>query len=319
MKALRFENQRLSLCEIPQPRRDGEALVRVTMAGVCSTDLEIVRGYAGFNGVLGHEFVGVVEDSPDPSQIGRRAVGEINTGCGHCEDCRRGDPRHCPERAVLGIRGRDGAFAEYLTLPPENLRFPADSVTDRQAIFTEPLAAACRILDQVAIDASTRAAVIGDGKLGQLIARTLQTTGAQITMIGKHAQKLALAATAGVRTLQFPFSATGEPLSFDLVVEASGSAGGLGLATEIVRPRGTIILKSTFAGEASLNTSRIVVNELKILGSRCGRFEPALALLEQGRIDVESLIAHEFPLSNGVAALNEAAKPGTMKVIVVSG
>jgi threonine dehydrogenase-like Zn-dependent dehydrogenase len=317
VKALRFENQSLRVSEIDRPKRSGEALVRVTMAGVCSTDLEIVRGYAGFSGVLGHEFVGVVEDSPDRSQIGRRVVGEINTGCGRCDGCRRGDPRHCPARAVLGIRGRDGAFAEYLTLPPENLRFPADTVADRQAIFTEPLAAACQILDQVAVVPTTRAAVIGDGKLGQLVARTLQTTGAEITMIGKHATKLALAAKAGVRTLAFPFQMNDRPSNFDLVVEASGSAGGLQLATEIARPQGTIILKSTFDGEASLNTSRIVVNELKILGSRCGRFEPALALLAQGKIEVESLIAHEFPLSDGVAALQKAATAGTMKVLLI--
>jgi threonine dehydrogenase-like Zn-dependent dehydrogenase len=317
VKALRFENQSLQVSEIDRPKRSGEALVRVTMAGVCSTDLEIVRGYAGFSGVLGHEFVGVVEDSPDRSQIGRRVVGEINTGCGRCEGCRRGDPRHCPARAVLGIRGRDGAFAEYLTLPPENLRFPADTVTDRQAIFTEPLAAACQILDQVTVVPTTRAAVIGDGKLGQLVARTLQTTGAEITMIGKHATKLALAAKAGVQTLAFPFQTNDKPSNFDLVVEASGSAGGLQLATEIARPQGTIILKSTFAGEASLNTSRIVVNELKILGSRCGRFEPALALLAQGKIEVESLIAHEFPLSDGVAAIQKAATPGALKVLIV--
>ncbi|MEK7833306.1 MAG: alcohol dehydrogenase catalytic domain-containing protein, partial [Acidobacteriota bacterium] len=202
MKALRFEDGELRLAETALPCREGEALVRVTLAGICNTDLEVVRGYAGFNGTLGHEFVGVVEASPVESQIGRRVVGEINIGCNNCECCLAGDARHCLTRTALGIHKRDGAFAEFLTLPPQNLFTVPDNVSDRQAVFTEPLAAACEILDQVEINSAHRVAVIGDGKLGQLIARVLATTGCELILIGKHADKLELAAKAGIKTLR---------------------------------------------------------------------------------------------------------------------
>src|SRR5262249_18870757 len=265
----RFENRELSLAEIDLPRRQGEALVRVTRAGICDTDLEIVRGYANFSGTLGHEFVGVVEDSPDKSQIGHRVVGEINAGCGHCECCRQSDPRHCRNRTVLGIRSRDGAFAEYLSLPPQNLFEVPEGVSDRQAVFTEPLAAACEILDQVQIAPHHRVAIVGDGKLGQLIARVIRTTSRNLTLIGKHNSKLELAAEAGIKTVVLAELKIDPAVPFDLVVEASGSANGLQLAVDLVRPRGTIILKSTFAGNVALNTSRIVVNEISVIGSRC--------------------------------------------------
>ncbi|HKX27125.1 MAG TPA: alcohol dehydrogenase catalytic domain-containing protein [Blastocatellia bacterium] len=316
MKALRFGQNHLQLADINTPAERGEALVRVSLAGICNTDLEITRGYANFNGTLGHEFVGLVEDSPDRSQIGRRVVGEINVGCGHCERCRRQDPRHCPERAVLGIRRRDGAFAEYLQLPPRNLLIVPDAVSDRQAVFAEPLAAACEILDQVTIDPSHRVAIIGDGKLGQLISRVLATTGCDPVLIGKHLDKLNLAAEAGITTLELKRLQASPPGRFDFVVEASGTPGGLQLALDLVRPQGTIILKSTFPGPAQLDTSRVVVNELNILGSRCGRFEPALKLLETRRVEVEPLISAEFELSEGLAAIQEAQKPGTLKVLL---
>ncbi|MDX2029910.1 MAG: alcohol dehydrogenase catalytic domain-containing protein [Blastocatellia bacterium] len=314
MKALRYENGRLTMAEAPLPHRAGEALVRVAMAGICNTDLEIVRGYADFSGTLGHEFVGRVEDSPDRSQIGRRVVGEINTGCGRCDLCRENDPRHCRQRTVLGIREREGAFAEYLSLPPENLRFVPDRVSDRQAVFAEPLAAACRILEQVAIAPSHRVAVIGDGKLGQLISRVLATTGCDLTLIGKHAGKLELAARSGIKTVMRQDA--GPRGGFDFVIEASGAPGGLQLALDLTRARGALLLKSTFHGEVSLNTSRIVVEEIAVIGSRCGRFEPALDLLEAGGVDVESLIAAEFPLADGVAAMTEAGRPGALKVLL---
>ena len=352
MKALRFENNKLKLADSAVPRRAGEALVRMTMAGICNTDVEIARGYAGFNGTLGHEFVGVVEESPDKSQIGRRVVGEINVGCGQCDLCLRTDPRHCPDRTALGIRGRDGAFAEYLSLPPQNLLTVPDGVSDRQAVFTEPLAAALEILDQVEIRASHRVAVIGDGKLGQLISRVIARTGCDLTLIGKHDAKLELAARAGVKTAKLgaaeivfrsddfdrgvttevatvlrrdDFSrhvttkvvATKAP-GFDFVVEASGSPGGMELALDLIRPRGAIILKSTFRGAVRLDTSRIVVNEVSVIGSRCGRFETALRLLESGGVDVESLIAREYPLAEGVEAMAEAQRPGTLKVLLTN-
>ncbi len=318
MKALRFEQNELKLAEVGLPRRAGEALVRVTTAGICNTDLEIVRGYAGFSGTLGHEFVGVVEESPDPLQVGRRVVGEINAGCGACELCQRNDPRHCLNRTVLGIRTRDGAFAEYLSLPLQNLLVVPENVSDRQAVFTEPLAAACEILNQVAISPGHRVAVIGDGKLGQLIARVLATTGCDLILIGKHAGKLELAAKAGIQTTALGDLTIDPSARFDRVVEASGTAAGLQLALDLVRARGAIILKSTFHGDVTLNTSRIVVDEISVIGSRCGRFEKALALLEAGKVDVEPLIASQFQLADGVAAMAEAARPGVLKVLLTN-
>jgi len=318
MKALRFENNELRLADVPLPRRDGAALVRMTVAGICNTDIEIARGYANFRGTLGHEFVGVVEESPDKSQIGRRVVGEINVGCGECDLCRENDPRHCPDRTVLGIRGRDGAFAEYLSLPPRNLLIVPDNISDRQAVFTEPLAAARAILDQVEIATSHRVAVIGDGKLGQLISRVIARSGCDLTLIGKHRNKLELASRAGVKTVELDALEDGPASRFDFVVEASGSSGGLGLALDLVRPRGAIILKSTFHGAVGLDTSRIVVNEIGVIGSRCGRFENALRMLESGCVDVEPLIAREYELAGGVEAMAEAERPGTLKVLLTN-
>jgi threonine dehydrogenase-like Zn-dependent dehydrogenase len=262
--------------------------------------------------------VGVVTDSPDRSQIGRRVVGEINAGCGQCELCRRNDPRHCLDRTALGIRGRDGAFAEYLNLPPQNLLAVPDAVSDRQAVFTEPLAAACEILDQVEIKPSQRVAVIGDGKLGQLVARVIATTGCDLTLIGKHANKLELAARDGIKTIALDALETEPAARFDLVVEAGGSGSGLQLALDLVRARGAIILKSTFHGAVEINPSRIVVDEISLIGSRCGRFEQALALLEAGQVKVEPLIAREFKLADGVAAMTEAQRPGVLKVLLTN-
>jgi threonine dehydrogenase-like Zn-dependent dehydrogenase len=335
MKALRIEDGKLKLVDSAIPRRDGEALVRMTMAGICNTDVEIARGYANFRGTLGHEFVGVVEESPDKSQIGRRVVGEINVGCGQCDLCRGNDQRHCPNRTALGIRGRDGAFAEYLSLPSRNLLIVPDSVSDRQAVFTEPLAAALEILDQVEIRPSHRVAVIGDGKLGQLISRVVAGAGCDLTLIGKHDAKLELAARAGVKTAKlgaegivlysdnFSRYVTTKVITikgpqFDFVIEASGSPGGFRLALDLIRPRGAIILKSTFRDAAPIDTSRIVVNEISVIGSRCGRFEPALQLLESGRVDLEPLIAREYELASAVEAMSKAERPGTLKVLLTN-
>ncbi|HMV87395.1 MAG TPA: alcohol dehydrogenase catalytic domain-containing protein [Blastocatellia bacterium] len=316
MRALRFEDGKLRVTEVAAPNRAGEALVRVTLAGICNTDLEITRGYTNFSGTLGHEFVGVVEASPDRAQIGRRVVGEINIGCGDCEWCRAGDARQCLTRKVPGIHHRDGAFADYLNLPPQNLRFVPDAVNDRQAVFTEPLAAACQILEQVEIRRTHRVAVIGDGKLGQLIARVLATTGSDLLLIGKHADKLELAAKAGIKTVDLRELKIDPAARFDFVVEASGSAGGLKLAVDLVRPRGVIVLKSTFSGAVEFEAWRIVVNEITVIGSRCGRFENALKLLEEGRVQVEDLIAGEFNLSEGLAAITAAQKKGALKILL---
>ena len=319
MNALQYLDGRLQLRGVAKPAAAGEALVRVTLAGICNTDLEIVRGYANFQGTLGHEFVGVVEESPDRAQIGRRVVGEINAGCGACELCLRRDPRHCLNRTVLGIVARDGAFAEYLRLPAVNLRPVPEAVSDRAAVFTEPLAAACEILDQVPIGPAYRVAVLGDGKLGQLIARVIQTTGCDLLLIGKHVGKLELAKRAGIRTVWHGDLTISPRERFDLVVEATGSPGGFATALDLTRPRGILVLKSTFHGPVSIDTSRIVVDEISLIGSRCGRFDRALAMLAEGKVDLAPLIAAEFPLADGVAAMDKAAQPGMMKVLLKAG
>jgi threonine dehydrogenase-like Zn-dependent dehydrogenase len=315
MLALRVEKKRLSVKNITKPDRPDEALVRVLLSGICNTDLEIARGYAGFTGTIGHEFVGLVEQSIDRKLVGRRVVGEINAGCGKCDRCRGGDTRHCASRTVLGILGRDGAHAEFLQLPTVNLFPVPDQLSDEHAVFTEPLAAACGILERVKISDSDRVAVIGDGKLGLLCAQVVALTGASVLLVGKHSSKLRIAERRGVETAR-PKEATKRARQFDVAVEASGSASGFGLALELLRPHGQLVLKSTFHGKTELDTTRIVVDEVSIAGSRCGRFTPALDLLKKGAIDVDSLISEEYPLSNGVHAMRRAATRGVLKVLL---
>jgi threonine dehydrogenase-like Zn-dependent dehydrogenase len=318
MKALRFENGQLQLSDLGVPARAGEALVRVRLAGVCNTDLEIVRGYAGFEGTLGHEFVGEVERAPGAPELeGRRVVGEINAGCGRCQLCRAGDPRHCPARTVLGIVGRDGAFAEYLQLPATNLLPVPDEVSDERAVFTEPLAAACGICERVKIETETRVAVVGDGKLGLLCAQALKAaTGAGVTLVGRHERKLEIVRGRGVRALKADELPASYDRSFDVAVEASGSPTGFETALRLLRPRGALVLKSTFHGTTELNTAPVVVDEISIVGSRCGRFKPALELLRRNAVETDALITDEFPLSEGPRALARAAEPGVLKVLL---
>ncbi len=308
MKALRYQNQEVSVAEIDRPIANGEALVRVTLSGICNTDLEIARGYAGFEGTLGHEFVGVDEG-------GQRVVGEINAGCGLCDLCRAGDSRHCPSRTVLGIVGRDGAHAEFLQLPAVNLLPVPPEISDEHAVFTEPLAAACGILERVSITNETKVAVIGDGKLGLLCAQVIATTGAPVMLIGKHPNKLHIAERRGIETLLLE-EAKRRAREFDVVVEASGSPGGFDLALDLLHPRGVLVLKSTFHGLTEINSARIVVDEISVVGSRCGRFAPALELLRAGKIDVENLISDEFTLADGLRAMDRAAQSGVMKVLL---
>ena len=315
MLALRVDKKRLAVKNVVKPDGADEALVRVVLSGVCNTDLEIARGYAGFNGTIGHEFVGVVEDGTDRALIGRRVVGEINAGCGNCELCRAGDSRHCPNRTVLGIHGRDGAHAEFLRLPVRNLLRVPDNVPDEHAVFTEPLAAACGVLERVKINKSDRVAVIGDGKLGLLCAQVIALTGATVLQIGKHASKLRIAERRGIEIAN-PKVAAKRKQQFDVVVEASGAASGFGLALDLLRPKGQLVLKSTFHGKTELDAARIVVDEISIVGSRCGRFSPALDLLKKAAIDVDSLISEEYPLSNGVHAMRRAGTRGVMKVLL---
>jgi threonine dehydrogenase-like Zn-dependent dehydrogenase len=316
MKALRFENNKLHLADIGRPQAENEALVRVTMSGICNTDLEIVRGYAGFSGTIGHEFVGVVERADDaPHLLGKRVVGEINAGCGKCALCLSGDLRHCPERTVLGIVGRDGAHAEFLNLPSRNLLEVPAGVSDTQAVFTEPLAAAFGITEQLTPEPKHKIAVIGDGKLGILCAQALAIVNSNVTLIGKHREKLELAEKRGLETLLLP-EAEKISRAFDVAVEASGSENGFALALGLLKPRGKLVLKSTFHGEPKWAAARVVVDEITIIGSRCGRFAPALDILRGRLVDVESLISEEFSLSAGVAAMNRAAEKGVLKVLL---
>lgn len=318
MKALRFNGSSIELTETAKPMTNGEVAVRVVKSGICGTDLEIANGYSNFRGTIGHEFVGVVETASERSElIGKRVVGEINAGCGVCELCKNGDSRHCPTRTVLGIVGRDGAHAEYLTLPERNLLEVPENVLDDAAVFTEPLAAAVGIIERVTFTSDDKVAVIGDGRLGTLCTRAIaaMTTAKSITLIGKYKQKMALAASSGIETMLSEDSAKlkGE---FDVVVEASGSESGFAAALDLVKPRGTIVLKSTFHGMPTWEASRVVVNEIAVVGSRCGRFEPALNLLSSNQIAVTDLISEEFSLSDGVAAFEHAGRKGVLKVLL---
>lgn len=316
MKALRVKDRRVGVTDVPKPEREGEALVRVLRSGICNTDLEIIRGYAGFDGTIGHEFVGMVEEcSTNKALVGQRVVGEINVGCGRCELCAAGDSRHCPSRTVLGIHGRDGAHAEFLRLPERNLIHVPDNVSDEAAVFTEPLAAAYGVSERVPIEPNSRVAVIGDGKLGLLCAMTMKLRAADTTLIGRHPDKLAIAAK---RDIDVVLAEKVESLKnqFDVVVEASGSESGFAAALELVKPRGTMALKSTFHGQSVWNSSRIVVDEISIVGSRCGRLAPAIELLASNQVFVEDLISDEFPLSEARAALEETEKSGVLKVLL---
>jgi len=300
VKALVFEGGRARVREArkPVPSR-GSALVRVIASGICNTDLELRRGYHGFRGIPGHEFVGCVEGPVPSSWLGKRVVGEINLSCGRCGWCRQGLGRHCPKRTVLGIRGQPGAHAEYLTLPEENLREVPPEISDEEAVFVEPLAAACEILDQVEVTGKTRAAVLGPGKLGTLAAAVLENAGAGVRLLGRSSRAPAA--------------------SFDLVVEATGSPEGMPRALSLVRPRGTIVWKSTHHVPARFDAALLVVNEVTVVGSRCGRFEPALDLLRSRRVDVASLLSAEYPLSQATRALAEASRPGVRKVLLRPG
>jgi threonine dehydrogenase-like Zn-dependent dehydrogenase len=295
---------------------DDEALVRVRLAGICNTDLEIVRGYMNFAGVLGHELFGVVEACRDPAWIGKRVVGEINLACGSCSWCARGLGRHCPTRRVLGIVGKDGCFAQYATLPIANLHAVPDAIDDRHAVFVEPLAAAFEILEQVHVEPGMRVLVAGDGKLGLLCAMVLRDAGAHVTVLGRHARKLAIAERVGCRIAP---PGDLDQRGFDLAVEATGSSDGLGAAIDRIRPRGTVVLKSTTHGTAEVHTARIVVPEVTLVGSRCGPFAPAIAALSERRIDPTPLLDESFALADGVRALARAGEPGVLKVLLDAG
>ncbi|MDQ1729313.1 MAG: hypothetical protein QOD33_1438 [Pyrinomonadaceae bacterium] len=318
MLALRVEKKKLAVREVDPPKRGSEALVRVLVSGICNTDLEIARGYAGFQGTLGHEFVGIVAEAADTSLVGQRVVGEINAGCDECELCAAGDPRHCANRTVLGILGRDGAHAEFLRLPLKNLLRVPDKVADEHAVFAEPLAAACGIMERLAIKSADRVAIIGDGKLGLLCAQVIALSGNPTLLIGKHAEKLRIAERRGIETANAKTAGKRER-EFEVVVEASGSPSGLATALSLLCPRGTLVLKSTFHGPgsfAAIDQARLVVDEISIVGSRCGRLQPALDLLKKGALDIDSLISEEYPLARGIHAMERAAASGVLKVFL---
>lgn len=313
MKALYWDGSELRLVERERPAaREGWAVVRVAAAGICDTDLQITRGYMGFQGVLGHEMSGVVEEGPPPWP-GRRVVAEINLACGHCALCRRGLRRHCPTRRVMGILAADGAFAEYVAVPVANLHPIPDSVTDQEAVFTEPLAAAFEILEQVHIRPDDRVAIFGDGKLGLLVAQVLRRTGADLTVVGHHRDKLALLGAWGVRGV---LEEEWDRAPADIAVDATGSPDGFALALGAVRPRGTLVLKTTVADRPPADLARVVIDEIRVVGSRCGPFAPALRALEERSVDVRPLVAARFPLEEGPGAFAAAARKGALKVLL---
>lgn len=313
MRALYFDGQ-LSLRDVPKPAPGpGDALIEVTLAGICGTDREILKGYSGFRGILGHEFVGRVVECDDQKWLGKRVVGEINVSCGECDFCLWGLGRHCPQRTVIGIVNRDGACAEYLTLPVVNLHEVPDSVPDEAAVFVEPLAAAAEILEQTTIPPAARVAVVGDGRLGLLIIQVLVHAKAQLTLVGRHGWKLDLARTWGAkvaRESQLP------PASFKVVVDATGSPSGLQEALRLVEPRGTVVMKSTFREPAHFDTGKLVVDEITLLGSRCGNFSVALDLLARRHVQVLPLITKTFCLPEALAAFDYLTQPACLKVLL---
>lgn len=295
------------------PRPAGFALIRLLEGGICNTDLELQRGYYGFRGTPGHEFVGEVVEADDQRWIGRRVVGEINLACGRCAWCKRGLGRHCPTRTVLGIVRQPGAFREFLTLPERNLhRVPRD-IPNEHAVFVEPLAAACEILDQVRIPVRARVAVLGDGKLGLLAGQVLKAHGAEVHQYGRHKEKLRIAERAGIDT---EIARKLPSAKYEFVVEATGSSEGLQQAVQMTQPRGTVVMKSTVHGLVAIDMAPAIVNEITLVGSRCGRFGPALRLLQSGRVRVDDLISEVLPLAKAPLAFRQAAKPGILKVLL---
>jgi len=314
MKAIVLEGKNIQVKDVakPKPAAD-EALIRVHKAGICNTDLELAKGYMGFQGIPGHEFVGTVEHALDPSWVGKRVVGEINISCGQCVMCRAGLTKHCAHRDVLGIVNKNGAFAEYLTLPLKNCHVIPDILSDRMAVFTEPLAAALEILERVKIDPEEKVLILGDGKLGLLIAQVMRQHAENVTCVGKHPHHLDMLEQSGIVTHE---SGAKLERQFSVVVEATGNENGFLEALRLVLPQGVIVLKSTFHGESRIDVSKIVVDEVHLIGSRCGPFAKAIRQLERKKINVEELIDGDFPLERWGEAFALAQKPGTLKVLL---
>jgi len=314
MKATFFDGKQMIFDNnYPDPKFN-ETLVQVNLAGICGTDLEILNGYMKYTGILGHEFVGTVVKSNNPDLIGKRVVGEINAGCTKCDFCIRGMERHCPSRTVLGILKRDGAFAEFLSLPEKNLHIIPDSISDEQAVFVEPLAAAFEINEQISLKPEWNVAVVGDGRLAQLIIQVIKLTCSNITCFGKHQNKLEGLIQSGIK-IKIGIESTDEQL-FDLVVEATGSNSGFTDTMKLVKPRGTVVLKSTITSRENLDLTSTIINEITLIGSRCGLFKPAIDALATGVISVNSMIDSTFSLDEFNDAIIHAKKPDTLKVFL---
>jgi threonine dehydrogenase-like Zn-dependent dehydrogenase len=317
MQVVHLEDGKVQVRGAKMPKRPaGFALVRVRLAGVCNTDLELQRGYYGFSGTPGHEFVGEVVEADTKTLVGKRVVGEINLACGNCEYCGQGLGRHCWRRTVLGIVKHPGAMAEYLTLPEQNLRLVPKGVADEAAVFVEPLAAACEILDQVKMPKGAAVAVLGDGKLGLLIAQVLAARGLGVVQFGRHKEKLAISKAMGAEVVDLTKKPKLPARGFGYVVEATGSAEGLRQAVGMAKPRGTVVMKSTVHGLVSLDTAPVIVDELTLVGSRCGRFEPAIALLRAGKVNVGAMVSDEFALADAPRAFERAGERGVLKVLL---
>jgi len=317
MRALVFDGK-LTLRDIDRPTLEpGEALIRVTLAGICGTDTEILKGYSAFQGVLGHEFVGRVVECADSAWLGERVVGEINIACGECSSCLRGLGRHCPHRTVMGIVSRAGCFAEYVALPVRNLHRVPEAIPDEAAVFVEPLAAAAEILEQMRLEPATWVVVLGDGRLGLLVAQVLKSAGAQVILAGRHGWKLDLARPWGIRVTADSKSVL-PPAGVPVVVEATGSPRGLEEAFRLVEPRGTVVMKSTYHAPAPFDAGKLVVDEITLLGSRCGNFSAALELLQRGQINVQPLLSKVFPLEQGLKAFEYAERTDCLKVCLAN-
>lgn len=323
MRAILFGEGKLSVIEKPTPEiRNHEVLVKIQMVGVCNTDIELIRGYYGFKGVAGHEFVGIIEQSPQkPEIIGKRIVGDINCSCGSCAWCLRGNKRHCPTRKVLGIVGWDGAFAEYMKLPLDNVHLVDDSIPDEWAVFSEPLAAALEITQQIHITNEHRIIVLGDGKLGLLIALGVRHFNHRLILAGKHEDKLSIAAAQNIHTIcirtpsDFDNIAQKEGL-FDIVIEATGKPDGINNALKLVRPEGTIVAKTTSHELSPIDMAKVVVDEISIIGSRCGDLDLALSILQNQLVDPTPLIDSVYPFEKFPEAFERATTPGAKKVLV---
>lgn len=315
MKAVVFDNGLKLDNNYPMPvPQKGEALIKVNTIGICNTDYEITLGYMGYKGILGHEFTGVVEKAENKDLIGKRVVGEINCGCGQCDWCAQGLERHCFNRSTLGIWQREGCLAEYVCLPEKNLLVIPDNITDEEAVFVEPLAAALEILEQVHIPPYKRVIVLGDGKLGLIIALALNAAGLDITLVGKHEEKLNITKAQGVKTELLNNLKIEK--AYDFVVEATGSITGFETSLALTKPRGTLILKSTIAASKEFNLAPIVIDEITVLGSRCGQFAPALRMLEQKRIDVKPLISDIYAIDDSIEAFERNKEKSSVKVLV---